>query len=203
MSTENVPAATIADPAPLGLLGFGFTTFMLSFVNAGVFKVAEGASLVLTLALFYGGAAQLLAGMWEFKRGNTLGASAFSTYGAFWLIIWYWFTHYVSAGTGGTSNAVAWFFIGFAIITAIFTLAALKTTHALTAVLGFLSLTFLFLAFGQWQAKGLFSPLNDPTLTKVGGWLGVVTAVLAWYLAAAVVVNATHKRELLPVNLKR
>jgi hypothetical protein len=208
MSTLNTPdspsaAATTADPATLGLLGFGFTTLMLSFVNAGVFKVAEGASLVLTLALFYGGGAQLLAGMWEFRRGNTLGASAFTSYGAFWLVIWYWFTHYVGTAGAGTSNAVAWFFIGWAIVTAIFTLASLHTTHALFAVLFFLTITFLFLAFGQWQAGGMFNPVNDPTLTKVGGWLGVVTGLLAWYTAAGHVVNAPHKRELLPLNLKR
>jgi succinate-acetate transporter protein len=200
MSTESTPTIAIADPAPLGLLGFGFTTLMLSFVNTGSFKVAEGAALVLSLALFYGGGAQLLAGMWEFRRGNTLGATAFTTYGAFWLVIWYWFNHYSAAAT---SNAVGFFFLGWAIITAIFALASLKTTHALFAVLTFLSLTFLFLAFGQWQAKGPFNPLNDPGLTKVGGWLGVVTGLLAWYLAAAIVVNATHKRELLPVNVKR
>jgi succinate-acetate transporter protein len=200
MSTENAPVSTIADPAPLGLLGFGFTTLMLSFVNTGTFKVAEGAALVLSLALFYGGGAQLLAGMWEFRRGNTLGASAFTTYGAFWLIIWYWFNHYNAASS---SNAVGWFFIGWAIITAIFTLASLKTTHALSSVLLFLTLTFLFLGFGQWQAKGAFSPLNDPSLTKVGGWLGVVTGLLAWYTAAGIVVNASHKREVLPLNVKR
>jgi succinate-acetate transporter protein len=200
LNTPDTPGTTVADPAPLGLLGFGFTTLMLSFVNAGVFKVAEGASLVLSLALFYGGGAQLLAGMWEFRRGNTLGSTAFTTYGAFWLVIWYWFNHYNAAAT---SNAVGWFFLGWAIITAIFTLAALRTTHALLAVLFFLTLTFLFLAFGQWQAKGVFNPLNDPGLTKVGGWLGVVTGLLAWYTAAAHVVNFTHKREVLPMNLKR
>jgi hypothetical protein len=209
MSTLNTPdspaaagsaVAATADPAPLGLLGFGFTTLMLSLVNAGVFKVTEGASLVLTLALFYGGGAQLLAGMWEFRRGNTLGASAFTSYGAFWLVIWYWFNHFNAAGT---SNAVAWFFIGWAVVTAIFTLASLRTTHALFAVLFFLTVTFLFLGFGQWQAGGVFSPLNDPGLTKVGGWLGVVTGLLAWYTAAGHVVNATHKRELLPLNMKR
>ena len=200
MSTENAPVSTIADPAPLGLLGFGFTTLMLSLVNAGTFKVAEGAGLVLSLAIFYGGGAQLLAGMWEFRRGNTLGASAFTSYGAFWLVIWYWFNHYNAAGS---SNAVGWFFVGWGIVTAIFTLAALKTNHALIAVFFFLTITFLFLGFGQWQAGGAFNPLNDPGLTKVGGWLGVVTGLLAWYTAAATVVNTSHKRELLPVNLKR
>jgi succinate-acetate transporter protein len=208
MSTLNTPdqpptpaSPVTADPAALGLLGFGFTTLMLSLVNAGVFKVAEGASLVLALALFYGGAAQILAGMWEFRRGNTLGASAFTTYGAFWLVIWYWFDHYNALGS---TNAVAWFFIGWAIVTAIFTLASLRTTHALVLVLTFLTLTFLFLAFGQWQAGGVrFNPLVDPTLTKVGGWLGVVTGLLAWYTAAGHVVNATHRRELVPLNFKR
>ncbi|HET9170118.1 MAG TPA: acetate uptake transporter [Actinospica sp.] len=200
MSTENAPVSTIADPAPLGLLGFGFTTLMLSLVNAGTFKVAEGAGLVLSLAIFYGGGAQVLAGMWEFRRGNTLGASAFTSYGAFWLVIWYWFNHYDAAGS---SNAVGWFFVGWGIVTAIFTLAALKTNHALIAVFFFLTITFLFLGFGQWQAGGTFNPLNDPGLTKVGGWLGVVTGLLAWYTAAATVVNTSHKRELLPVNLKR
>jgi succinate-acetate transporter protein len=203
MSTLNqpdTPTTPVADPAPLGLLGFGFTTIMLSLVNAGVFKATEGAALVLSLALFYGGGAQLLAGMWEFRRANTLGASAFTSYGAFWLVIWYWFNHYNAAGT---SNAVAWFFIGWAIVTAIFTLASLRTTHALIGVLLLLTITFLFLAFGQWQAGGTFNPLNDPTLTKVGGWLGVVTGLLAWYTAAGHVVNATHQRELLPLNMRR
>ena len=200
MSTENAPVATIADPAPLGLLGFGFTTLMLSLVNAGQFKVADGAALVLTLALFYGGSAQFVAGLWEFRRGNTLGATAFCTYGAFWLAIWYWF-HNESAAA--SSNAVAWFFLGWAILTAIFTIASLKTNHALISVFFFLTVTFLFLAFGQWQAGGVFSPVNDPGLTKVGGYLGIVTGLLAWYTAAAVVINASHQRELVPVNVKR
>jgi hypothetical protein len=200
MSTENAPVTQIADPAPLGLLGFGFTTFVLSFVNAGLFKVPDGASLVLALALFYGGGAQFVAGLWEFKRGNTLGASAFCTFGAFWLVIWYWFH---SEQAAGSSNAVAWFFLGWAIVTAIFTLASLKTNHALISVFAFLTLTFLFLAFGQWQAGGAFNVLNDPGMTKVGGYLGIVTALLAWYTAAAVVVNSSHKRELVPTNFKR
>lgn len=200
MSTETPPATTIADPAPLGLLGFGFTTLMLSFVNAGVFKPTEGAALVLTLALFYGGAAQFVAGVWEFRRGNTLGATAFCTYGAFWIIIWYWFH---SEAAAGTSNAVGWFFLGWAIVTAIFAVASLKTNHALISVFVFLTITYLFLAFGQWQVGGVFNVMNDPGLTKVGGWLGVVTGLLAWYTAAAVVINSSHKRELVPTNFKR
>lgn len=200
MSTETPPATTIADPAPLGLLGFGFTTLMLSFVNAGLFKVTDGAALVLTLALFYGGGAQFVAGLFEFRRGNTLGASAFCTYGAFWIAIWFWFHNEAAAGS---SNAVAWFFLGWAIVTAIFAVASLKTNHALISVFVFLTVTYLFLAFGQWQAGGVYNVVNDPGLSKVGGWLGIVTGLLAWYTAAAVVINSSHKRELVPTNLKR
>lgn len=200
MSTETPPATTIADPAPLGLLGFGFTTLMLSFVNAGLFKVTDGAALVLTLALFYGGGAKFVAGLFEFRRGNTLGATAFCTYGAFWIAIWFWFHNEAAAGS---SNAVAWFFLGWAIVTAIFTIASLKTNHALISVFFFLTITYLFLAFGQWQAGGVYNVVNDPGLSKVGGWLGIVTGLLAWYTAAAVVINSSHKRELVPTNLKR
>ena len=200
MSTESTPVSIIADPAPLGLLGFGFTTLVLSFANAGVIKIADGAALVLSLAIFYGGGAQLVAGLWEFRRGNTLGATAFFSYGAFWLTVWYWLH---DEGGVASSNVVALFFLGWAIVTAIFTIASLKTNHALIAVFFFLTITFLFLAFGQWQAGGVFSPVNDPGLTKIGGYLGIVTGVLAWYTAAGTVINASHKRELVPLNVKR
>jgi len=199
MSTESSASApAIADPAPLGLLGFGFTTLLLSLSNANLFKSSDGVGLVLALAVFYGGGAQLVAGLWDFRRGNLLGATAFFSYGAFWLVFWYWAKE--EGGQGATSNGLAWFFLGWAVITAIFTLAALKNSHALIATLFFLTLTFLFLAFGSWQtASG-----SDPTaLTKVGGWLGIVTGLLAWYTAASTIVNTAHKRELLPANIKR
>jgi succinate-acetate transporter protein len=197
MSTENAPVSTIADPAPLGLLGFGFTTLMLSLANANVLKLTDGAGLILALAVFYGGGAQLVAGLWDFRRGNLLGATAFFSYGAFWLVVWYWLKEENGAAT--SNNGEAWFFLGWAIITAIFTIASLKTTHALLATLFFLTLTFLFLAFGEWQ-----NTVPGPAaLTKVGGWLGVVTGLLAWYTAAANVINTSHRRELLPLNLKR
>jgi uncharacterized protein len=197
MSTESTPTTAIADPAPLGLFGFGFTTLMLSLANTNTLKSTDGAGLILALAVFYGGGAQLIAGLWDFRRGNLLGATAFFSYGAFWLVVWYWLKEEGAAAT--TNNGEAFFFLGWAIITAVFTVASLKTTHALFATLLFLTLTFLFLAFGQWQ-----NTLPGPgSLTKVGGWLGVVTGLLAWYTAAANVINTSHKRELLPLNVKR
>ncbi|HTJ66191.1 MAG TPA: acetate uptake transporter [Actinospica sp.] len=196
MSTESTPTTAIADPAPLGLFGFGFTTLMLSLANANVLKLSDGGALIFALAVFYGGGAQLIAGLWDFRRGNLLGATAFFSYGAFWLIIWYALKE--EGGVPASNNGLAWFFLGWAILTAIFTVASLKTTHALTLTLLFLTLTFLFLAFGAWQHG------TAPTsLTKIGGWLGVVTGLLAWYTAAANVINTGHKRELLPLNLKR
>ena len=170
---------------------------MLSLANANALKITDGAGLILALAVFYGGGAQLIAGLWDFRRGNLLGATAFFSYGSFWLVVWYWLKE--ESGAATTNNGEAWFFLGWAIITAIFTVASLKTTHALLATLFFLTLTFLFLAFGQWQ-NALPGPVS---LTKVGGWLGVVTGLLAWYTAAANVINTSHKRELLPLNLKR
>jgi succinate-acetate transporter protein len=197
MSNESAPATSIADPAPLGLLGFGFTTLMLSLANSNLLKPEDGMSLILALAVFYGGGAQLIASLWDFKRGNLLGATAFFSYGAFWLVVWYWLKE--EGGTGATNNGVAWFFLGWAVVTAIFTVAALKSSHALFATLFFLTLTFLFLAFGDWQ-----NTVPGPgSITKIGGYLGIVTGLLAWYTAAATVINTAHKRELLPTNLKR
>lgn len=200
MSTESPASApAIADPAPLGLLGFGFTTLMLSLANANLFKGADGIGLILALSVFYGGGAQLLAGIWDFRRGNLLGATAFISYGSFWLVFWYWTRE--EAGDGATANGVAWFFLGWAIITAIFAVAALKSSHALLATLFFLTLTYLFLAFGAWQNAPAGG--NPAALTEVGGWLGIVTGLLAWYTAASTIVNTAHKREVLPSSLKR
>jgi len=86
-SPPAATAVTIADPAPLGLAAFALTTFVLSMFNAGLVD-AKGEPIVLGLALAYGGTAQLLAGMWEFRKGNTFGATAFSSYGAFWISFW-------------------------------------------------------------------------------------------------------------------
>ncbi|HET9171267.1 MAG TPA: acetate uptake transporter [Actinospica sp.] len=196
MSTESAPLATTADPAPLGLFGFGFTTLMLSVVNADLLKETGTGVLVLSLALLFGGGAQFVAGLWEFRRANTFGATAHCSYGAFWVVVW-WFTEH--APTTDVHNAMALFFLGWAILTALFTIASAKVAHAVFAVFFFLTLTFLFLALGQWQ-----NTLPGPgTLTEVAGWLGIVTGLLAWYAGGAVVINATYKRELLPLNLKK
>ncbi len=183
--------AGFADPGPLGLAAFAMTTFFLSSVNAGWLpKTVEG--VVLGLALFYGGITQLLAGMWEFAKGNTFGAVAFSSYGAFWLSFWYLVAHVtLKASANDASKGVGFFLLGWAIFTFYMFICSLRTTGVIVAVFGFLFLTFLFLTLGE---------LNTSTgLTKIGGYLGVVTAAAAWYGSMAAVLNATTKRAVLPV----
>lgn len=183
----------IADPAPLGLAGFAMTTFVLSFINANIIKESGAVNVVLALALFYGGTAQLLAGMWEYKRGNTFGATAFGSFGAFWLS--FWALEKLSAkNAGDIHQAVGLYLLAWCIFTAYMTLAALRTNLAVLAVFVLLTLTFLFLAIGTFMND---TPAPD-TMTKVGGWFGIVTAVVAWYASSAGVVNATHGKTVLP-----
>ncbi len=181
----TAPAVEIADPGPLGLAGFAMTTFVLSVFNAHI--VTVGSSVVLGLALAYGGGAQLLAGMWEFRKGNTFGAVAFSSYGAFWIS----FFLLVSFAKDATPKSIGVYLLAWCIFTAYMTVAAMKTNLVVLAVFVALTLAFLFLAIG-----GL---ANNETWTKVGGWVGLITAFLAWYGSFAVVTNSTWKRTVLPV----
>lgn len=185
------PTKHIADPGPLGLAGFAATTFVLSMVNTGlVDKAVEEA--VLPLAMFYGGIAQLLAGMWEFRKNNTFGATAFGTFGAFWLsfafYVWF-FAAKVPADAAG--SAVGMFLLVFTIFTAYMTVASLRTNAALVGVFVLLTLTFLFLTIGEFA--------GSDGIGKIGGWLGLLTAIVAWYASFASVTNSTFKRVVLPV----
>ena len=190
---QPVPAPvspTIADPGPLGLAGFAMTTFVLSTFNAGLLS-ATLEPVVLPLALFYGGLAQLLAGMWEFRKANTFGALAFTSYGAFWLSFAA-FVKFVAPGLPAADAhlAVGLFLLAWTIFTAYMTVAAMRVSGAVLAVFVFLTLTFLVLTIGEFgQASGI---------SKVGGWLGLITAFLAWYASFAGVTNATWKRDVVP-----
>jgi uncharacterized protein len=191
-TTSPTAVATTADPAPLGLAGFAMTTLLLSVANSGLVKEAGGAVLVLGLALFYGGLAQLVAGIIEFRRGNTFGATAFGSYGAFWLSYW-WISTHLTAASGDVHVALGLFLLAWAVFTAYMAIAALRTSTAVLGVFVFLALTFLFLALGQFQ-----NGANPDSLTKIGGYLGLVTGLLAWYASAAGVINATHRKDVLP-----
>ncbi|MEO6880237.1 MAG: acetate uptake transporter [Mycobacteriaceae bacterium] len=185
-------ALEIADPGPLGLAAFAMTTFVLSVFNAGIISDGKLEAVVLPLALFYGGLAQLLAGMWEFRKGNTFGALAFTSYGAFWLSFAA-LVKYVAPGlpAGDAYEAVGLFLLAWTIFTVLMLVAAVRVNGAVLAVFAALTLTFIFLTWGELsQTKGL---------THVGGYLGLLTAVFAWYGAFAGVVNSTWRRTVLPV----
>ncbi|WP_327070656.1 acetate uptake transporter [Kitasatospora sp. NBC_01250] len=195
MATEQSAAspapAEIADPAPLGLAGFAMTTFVLSCFNANLLDAKVGA-VVLPLALAYGGLAQLLAGMWEFRKGNTFGATAFSSFGAFWLS-YYFLAKDVLPGLDSnphTHQGVGLFLLGWTIFTAYMTVAALRVNGAVLAVFVSLTITFALLT------AGAFGPYES--VTKAGGWLGLLTAVLAWYASFAGVTAYAFKRPVLP-----
>jgi succinate-acetate transporter protein len=184
----DVAATSIADPAPLGLAGFALTTFVLSMFNAGLVGKA-GEPVVLGLALAYGGGAQLLAGMWEFRKGNTFGATAFSSYGAFWISFWA-FVAFFSDGVPAT--AVGLYLIGWGIFTFYMWIASFRTTAAVNIVFLLLWVTFVVLGIGE--AAG------SSGISKLGGWIGLATAVAAWYASFAGVTSFTFGRDIVPVR---
>jgi uncharacterized protein len=189
----------LADPTPLGLSGFAATTFVLSLVNAGVIKAGGDIKVVIGLAAFYGGLAQLLAGMWEFRNGNTLGATAFSSYGAFWLSFVALLIPGFGAGFGtsaGPSNSAADFYlIAWAIVTGMLLLGAIRINGALTVVFVLLFVTYILLAIGFFAN----APFGSGA-TRIGGWIGVLTAIAAWYTALAGVLRGGSSGKLaLPV----
>jgi uncharacterized protein len=152
-----------------------------------------GEPVVLGLALAYGGFAQLLAGMWEFRNNNTFGATAFASYGAFWLSYWalnQFFASKIPAASLG--HAVGLYLIAWGIFTAYMFVASLRTTMAVSAVFALLAITFILLGIGQ---SG-----DTSWLIKAGGWVGIATAIAAWYASFAGVTNSTFGRTVLPVR---
>ena len=185
-NSEAAPVARFADPAGLGLAGFGITTLILSLANSNL--VPGAASGVFGMALFYGGIAQVIAGIWEFANKNTFGATAFTSYGAFWLAFWF----LADTGQKLEADAVGTFLLGWTIFTLYMTFAAIKTNLVILLVFIALTLTFLFLTIGAWGSG------ND-AMTHIGGYLGILTAILALYGSFATVINSTWKRVVLPV----
>src|SRR5215470_18101896 len=138
-----------ADPGPLGLAGFALTTFVLSMFNAGLVSKA-GEPVVLGLALAYGGVAQVLAGMWEFRTGNTFGAVAFTSFGAFWLSFWAFVTFFEGeVPAANVGDAVGLYLISWGIFTAYMFVASLRTTAAIALVFVLLGATFFLLGIGN------------------------------------------------------
>jgi hypothetical protein len=196
---ELVTASTgaIADPGPLGLAGFAMTTFVLSCFNAGLIKGAALEAVVLPLALFYGGIAQLLAGMWEFKKANTFGALAFTSFGAFWLS-YAALVKFVVPGIVGDKalapqlpHVLGLFLLSWAIFTVYMTVASTRVSGVVFGVFALLSLAFIALTIGNFASKTGW--------VHAGGYIGLATAAIAWYGSFAGVTNSTFGRTVLPV----
>jgi len=192
-SVEQSPppaAAVVADPAALGLAGFGITTLVLSVFNAKILNGA-GEPVVFGLAIAYGGGAQLLAGMWEFRNNNTFGATAFTSYGAFWISFWF-LTHYDAANIGGDAgNAIGLYLVAWGIFTLYMWIASFGVSVAVNVIFLLLWITFFLLGIGEWSAHA--------NIGKVGGYVGLATAAAALYTSFALVTNSTFKRTVLPV----
>src|SRR6266705_5765485 len=195
-------AATVANPGPLGLSAFALTTFVLSAANANLIAAPN---IVLGLALFYGGVVQLIAGVQEFRAGNTFGATAFCSYGGFWMALGF----VLLPGTGilaaltaekAVSSGVGTFLLGWTIFTGLMLIATFRISGALIAVFALLFLTFLSLTIG-WIAgvgTGTFT-----TWVGIGGWLGIITALLAWYAALAGVLASVKLMNLPTLPMSR
>jgi len=198
MPTTTAAVTAIADPAPLGLAAFAGTTFFLSVVNTNMLG-ASVQSVVLGLALFYGGLGQLLAGMWEFVKGNTFGALAFTSYGAFWMSFWYLLNHLpTDAKANDLFHGIGLYLLMWAIFTAYMSVAASRVSGAVFAVFVLLTLTFVALAIGWFAYSASDFAANSSGWIHLGGWLGLCTALVAWYASFAGVTNFTFKRTVLP-----
>ncbi len=178
-----------ADPGPLGLAAFAGTTFVLSLLNANLVS-ARGIGAVLGLALAYGGIAQLLAGMWEFRTGNTFGAVAFTSYGAFWISFFVLIR--LTPAALVTPHAVSAYLWMWAIFTTYMFIASLRTTGAVALVFLLLAITFVLLAIGD-MGNG------NESIRHAGGYVGLITAIAAWYASFAAVINSTFGRVIAPV----
>jgi hypothetical protein len=199
---SHIMLAPAADPAPLGLGAFALTTFLLSAANANWMTKATGDAW-LGYAFAYGGLCQLLAGMWEFRNRNVFGATAFSTYGGFWigLGLWALLVAPAPAGAGPLAAAahaaaaqkdVAWILLAFAIFNTYMLLWSTQVNAAVFAVFLTLEATEVILAIGNFA--------GNANIVKIGGYVGIVTAAAAWYTSAAGVINGMRGTPLLPVG---
>jgi len=193
MTDTTATTAPAANPAALGLVGFGMTTVLLSLINAGVLP-AGGEGVVIPMALAYGGLIQIIAGLMEFKLGNTFGMTAFLSYGAFW---WWFALLLIFAHTGVIDISQAGPTVGVALLLwGVFTLYLWISTFKLARIL-FLVFTTLWVTFAL---LGLGAALATPALTHLGGWLGLVCGTLAIYGSFGMVTNATWGRNVIPLG---
>lgn len=176
-----------ANPAPLGLLGFGMTTVLLNLHNAGFFALG---SMILAMGIFYGGLAQIIAGLMEWKKNNTFGTTAFLSYGLFWMSLVALLVLPKMGLAEPTSNtAMAAYMFMWGLFTAIMFIGTLKATKALQFVFGSLAVLFFLLSLGFYT--------GNQTITVIAGYEGIICGFSAIYTGLGQVLNEVHKREII------
>jgi succinate-acetate transporter protein len=185
---------TNANPAPLGLMGFALTTILLNIHNAGFYPLN---AMILAIGIFYGGIAQLVAGIMEWKKNNTFGTLAFTSYGAFWLtLVGIWLIPAIFPSTklaaAPGETALAWFFVVWGLFSGYMFIGTLKLNRALQVVFGLLTILFFLLAVRDFGGGAIWG--------KIAGWEGIATGLAAAYAAAAQILNEVYRRVLLPLG---
>ena len=184
---------TVANPAALGLMAFGVTTVLLNICNAGGFKMN---TMILAMAVFYGGCAQVIACLQEFKKGNTFGAVAFGSFGLFWLsfVGMLAFPRWMPV-EGPTNVAVGWYLFAWGVFTGLMFVGTLKINRSLQTVFASLTILFVLLAIGEWA--------RNETITRIAGWEGIFVGLSAVYGSIAQVWNELYGRVVLPLGPAR
>ena len=179
----------VAEAGPLGLLGFGMTTVLLNLHNAGIVEMSV---MILAMGIFMGGLAQVIAGIMEFRAGNTFGATAFTSYGLFWwsLVVILTNPEWLG-GEGASASALGFYFILWCIYTAFMFIGTLKANHATQLVFGTLALLFLLLAITHWT--------GSEVLEVITGIEGIICGLIAMYTAVAGIVDGEFNKPIMPV----
>ena len=209
-----------ANPAPLGLMGFGMTTFLLNIHNAGFFPVG---SMIVSMGMFYGGLAQIIAGIMEFVNGNTFATTAFTSYGVFWwTLVWLWSfpkiyyekveiateltkisdnvqTTFVPLANEPPVGFLAWYLFIWGLFTLFMFIGTLKKDYTIRFVFGSLALLFFLLAIRDWCAASGFDQAKS-IIGQIAGWEGIICGCSAMYYAMAQVINEQWGRVLLPIG---
>jgi succinate-acetate transporter protein len=181
---------TTANPAPLGLMGFGMTTVLLNLHNAGFFKFG---TMILAMGIFYGGIAQIIAGLMEWKKNNTFGTTAFTSYGLFWLsLVWLIVAQKLGLGDVNETSAMAAYLFMWGLFTAVMFIGTLKLNKALQFVFGTLALLFFLLAVGDYA--------GSITIKLIAGYEGIVCGLSAMYAGLAQVLNEVYGKTVAPLG---
>lgn len=183
---------TSANPAPLGLMGFGMTTVLLNLHNAGLFELN---AMILAMGIFYGGIAQVIAGIFESKKNNTFGMTAFTSYGMFWLtLVALIVMPQLGIATKASEQAMAWYLLVWGIFTAFLFIGTLRMNFITQFIFGSLTVLFFLLAIGDFTGSA--------AIKAIAGYEGIICGASAIYSAMAQVLNEIYGREVMPLGGK-